>query len=117
MSGSQPLVLVAEDDPSLRLLYRVNLELEGFRVAEAATVDEARAAVEAERPAAVVLDLRLGTTDAGGLLDELRAGGLPVVVLSGASDLEAYRGRASELLGKPFEPDELVRVVARVAVG
>ena len=117
MTGSEPLILVAEDDASLRLLCRVNLELDGFRVAEAATAEDARAAVNGERPAAVVLDLRLGTTDASGLLDELRAAGLPVVVLSGASDLEAYRGRASEVLGKPFEPDELVRVVTRVAVG
>jgi DNA-binding NtrC family response regulator len=37
-------VLVVDDDASLRLLCRVNLELDGFDVREAATLDEARAA-------------------------------------------------------------------------
>jgi DNA-binding response OmpR family regulator len=114
--GRAPLILVVEDDASIRLLCRINLELDGFRVEEAATVAEARAAVAAERPALVVLDLWLGTEDAGGLLDELRAGGSPVVILSGASDVE-HEERASEVLAKPFEPLALVAVAKRLASG
>ena len=80
VTDAGPLILVVEDDASIRLLCRINLELDGFRVEEAATVAGARAAVAAERPALVVLDLWLGVEDAGDLLDELarrRAAGRP----------------------------------------
>jgi len=107
VTGSGSLILVVEDDASLRLLCRVNLELDGFRVAEAATETDAREAVAAERPALVVLDLLLGTTESGALLDELRADGVPVVLLSGVSELDAYRDRASAVLAKPFDPATL----------
>src|SRR5262249_10502850 len=116
VTGPVPLILVVEDDPSIRLLCRINLELDGFRVEEAATVAEARAAVSVERPALVVLALWLGTEDASALLDELRGGGSPVVVLSGASDVE-HEERASEVLAKPFEPLELVDVAKRLTSG
>ena len=94
MTDGGPRILVVEDDASLRLLCRVNLELDGFRVEEAATVEEARAAVAAARPALVVLDLRLGADTADELLDELRASRVAVVLLSGAADVETYRDRA-----------------------
>jgi DNA-binding response OmpR family regulator len=112
-----PLILVVEDDASLRLVCRVNLELDGFRVEEAATVAEARDAVARERPAAVVLDLWLGIEDAGDLLDELRAEGLPVVLLSGADDAGDYAERATEVMGKPFEPTALVAVAQTLTNG
>jgi DNA-binding response OmpR family regulator len=111
------LILVVEDDASLRLVCRVNLELEGFRVEEAASVAEAHNAAARERPALVVLDLWLGTEDAGGLLDELRGDGLPVVLLSGADDAGDYAGRATEVMGKPFEPMALVAVAQRLTSG
>jgi len=117
VSADGPLILVVEDDESLRLVCRVNLELDGFRVAEAATAGAARAAVAAERPAAVFLDLLLGTEDSGDLLDELRAAGVQVVLLTGASDVDGYRERATELMGKPFEPAALVDVAKRLANG
>jgi two-component system C4-dicarboxylate transport response regulator DctD len=109
------LVLVVEDDPALRLVCRVNLELSGFAVAEAATLDEARSAVAAESPALVLLDLHLGGTAADELLDELRAAGTPVVLVSGTADVRAYEGRASAVLAKPFEPAELVETTRRLA--
>jgi DNA-binding response OmpR family regulator len=101
----------------LRLVCRVNLELEGFRVEEAAAAAEARDAVAREQPALVFLDLWLGTEEAGGLLDELRGAGLPVVLLSGADDAGEYAGRATEVMGKPFEPASLVAVAQRLTHG
>ena len=116
MTGAPPLILVVEDDPSIRLLCRINLELDGFRVEEAASLAEARAALASERPALVVLDLLLGAEDAGVLLDELRAAGDAVVVLSGATDVE-HEGRACEVIAKPFEPLTLVDVAKRLTSG
>ena len=50
MQSPDDSILIVEDDPSLRLLCRVNLELEGYRVREAANVDEARRELAAARP-------------------------------------------------------------------
>ena len=43
-------VLVVDDEPALRLLCRVNLELEGHRVLEASTLTEARELIATEAP-------------------------------------------------------------------
>ncbi len=117
MAESGPSILIVEDDGSLRLLCRVNLELEGYRVREAATLAEARSAVAGERPGCVFLDVRLGGELSGDLLDELRATGIPVVLVSGTDDLAAYRERATEVLAKPYLPEDLVSAARRHFVG
>ena len=111
--GEQASVLVVEDDPALRLLARVNLELEQFSVREAATLEEARAAVAAERPGVVFLDVHLRGESTDVLLGELRRAGVPVVVVTGSADPEEYRDRADDVIGKPFEPSALVAAARR----
>jgi DNA-binding response OmpR family regulator len=106
-------VLVVEDDPNLRLLCRVNLELEQFEVREAGTLEEARSAVAAERPELVFLDVHLHGQATDVLLDELRAEGVPVVVVTGSADITQYRHRADQVLSKPFEPASLVAAARR----
>jgi DNA-binding NtrC family response regulator len=106
-------ILVVEDDASLRLVCRVNLELENFTVREADGLDEARAAVAEERPALVFLDLHLGGGASDGLLDELREAGIPVVLVSGTVDVTEYRDRATAVLPKPFDPADLVAAAHR----
>ncbi len=113
-SGS---ILLVEDDAALRLVCRVNLELEGFPVREATGLDEARTAVAAERPSLVFLDLHLGSGASDELLDELRADGIPVVLVSGTVDVSGYDGRATAVMAKPFDPDELVAAARRYSVG
>jgi DNA-binding response OmpR family regulator len=108
-------VLVVDDDVSLRLLCRVNLELDGFAVREAATVAEADAAVAAERPDVVLLDVHLQVGDTRNLLMRLREAGIPVALVTGSADLNDYRGAADALLGKPFEPRDLVETARRLA--
>jgi DNA-binding response OmpR family regulator len=117
VTGGGPLILVVEDDPSLRLLARVNLELDGFRVSEADTCAAARVAVAVERPAAVFLDALLGAEPCDELLAELCAAGIPVVVVSGVDGLDGYRDRASEVLAKPFDPQALGVVAGTLAAG
>jgi len=107
-------VLVVEDDPGLRLLARVNLELEEFSVREAGTLEEARAAVAAERPVLVFLDVHLEGESTDALLEELRGAGVPVVVVTGTADATQYRDRADEVLGKPYDPSALVAAARRL---
>ncbi|HEY8645416.1 MAG TPA: response regulator [Gaiellaceae bacterium] len=107
--------LVVDDDAALRLLCRVNLELEGFAVREATTVAEADAAIAAERPDVVVLDVHLGGEQTHDLLARIRADGIPVMLVTGSVDIHDYRDIADAVLGKPFVPQTLVETARRLA--
>jgi DNA-binding NtrC family response regulator len=115
MHATAARALVVDDDAALRLLLRVNLELDGFTVREAATVAEARVAVAADRPDVVLLDVHLGAEQTQELLDELRAAGIPVALVTGSVDVELYRGRADAIVAKPFEPEQLIEIARRLA--
>ncbi|HZO49980.1 MAG TPA: response regulator [Gaiellaceae bacterium] len=110
-----PRALIVEDDPALRLLSRVNLELDGFEVEDAATVAEAEAALAAAVPDVVLLDLHLGRSPSTGLLERLRSAGIPVAIVTGTDDLEALAGAADAVLAKPFAPEDLVSTARRLA--
>jgi DNA-binding response OmpR family regulator len=114
MEAPQPTALVVDDDPALRMLCRVNLELEGFAVREASTVDEAEAAVVAERPDVVLLDVHLGGEESTAILERFRADGIPVALVTGSADMRDL-GAADAVLAKPFEPRELVEIARRLA--
>jgi DNA-binding NtrC family response regulator len=115
--GKGPIVLVVDDEPSIRLLCRVNLELEGFDVREAGTLAEARAAVEAEPPAVILLDMHVGNERGATLLTELalRRPRIPVALVTGSVDMQDYRDSADAILGKPFVPQMLVETARRLA--
>lgn len=110
-------VLVVDDDASIRLLCRVNLELDGHKVLEAATLDEARASLREESVSLLVLDVHVGREDGRTLVEELRANGseLPVVLLTGSSEAQVDRGAADRVIVKPFAPAELTRAVVDLA--
>ncbi len=113
-------VLVVDDERSLRLLCRVNLELEGHHVREAGSLVEARAEIEAAAPDVVLLDIHLGADDGLELIDELHALDLHtrVVLLSGTAEVgPELRGRVDGVLGKPFELGRLAEVVRGCPVG
>jgi CheY-like chemotaxis protein len=108
-------VLVVDDEPSLRLLVRVNLELDGHVVREAANLGQARAELERQAPDVVLLDIHVGSEDGLELLDEIRALDLPVrvILLSGSAEVGPdLRTRVDGVLGKPFELGRLNEAVA-----
>jgi DNA-binding response OmpR family regulator len=115
MQASRPRALVVDDDDALRVLVRVNLELEGFEVREASTLAAAEAAVRAGGLDVVLLDVHLGGTDTHTLRDRIRAIGVPVALVTGSADVDEYRGQADAVLPKPFDPQTLVQVARRLA--
>jgi DNA-binding response OmpR family regulator len=115
MEGSSLKALVVDDDAALRMLMRVNLELDGFAVTEAETIDEARRAAAGARPDVVLLDLHVGREDSSSLLRELRAAGVRVAVVTGSADVDDYRDVADGVLEKPFEPSSLLELARRLA--
>jgi DNA-binding response OmpR family regulator len=106
-------VLVVDDEPAIRLLCRVNLELGGYEVREAATLEEARTHVE-DGVDVVLLDMHVGNERGEQLLLELKERGIPVAVVTGSTDLAAVSAAADAVLGKPFTIDELEATVARL---
>lgn len=112
----KPAVLVVDDEAAIRLLCRVNLELEGFRVLEASSLAEARRELDTGDVALVLLDMRVGLERGDALLDEVHDLGIPVVVVSGSAEVDAdWTGRADRVLGKPFEIRDLLDAVRSLA--
>jgi DNA-binding NtrC family response regulator len=114
--GEKTVVLVVDDEPAIRLLCRVNLELDGYEVREAATLKEAREALAAGGIAVVLLDMHVGLERSEELLGELRESGQRVVVVTGSTDLDAeWSNDADAVLAKPFAIDHLLQAVRSLA--
>jgi DNA-binding response OmpR family regulator len=113
MSGVRGTVLVVDDDASIRLLCTVNLELEGYRVREAARLDDARRVLATEPVDAVLLDVHVGLDDGRELLDEIRAGwpATRVALFTGSADADRIP-RGDALISKPFKIEDLLDTVA-----
>lgn len=111
-------MLVVDDEPSIRLLCRVNLELEGHRVHEAATLGEARDVLERDEIDVLLLDVHVGGEDGWALLRELRdrEAGVRVCLLTGSVDIAPEdEAKADATLGKPFTLEELLTTVHGLA--
>lgn len=110
-------VLIVEDDPSLRLLCRVNLELEQHRVLEADTLARARELVNSEPIDVVLLDLHVGEEHGFDLLPHIRAArpDAAVCLLSGTSETDPGRPEGVHaFIRKPFELEDLTGTVQRL---
>ena len=113
---SEPLVLVADDEPMVREVLQRYLEKEGFRVR---SVEDGPSAIEAfaeTGPDLVLLDLMLPGLDGLEVFRQIRAGAATPVIMLTARGHETDRIVGLELgaddyVAKPFSPRE---VVARV---
>jgi DNA-binding NtrC family response regulator len=111
-------VLVVDDDPSIRFLCRVNLELDGWLVREAGTLDQAREELLDGDVAVVLLDVHVGTHSGIAYLAELRRDhpGISVAMLTGAVGTSALEGATPDaVLAKPFTLEQLAETVRRLA--
>lgn len=123
MSSSLGRVLVVDDDTVIRQLIIVNLELEGFEVATAVDGQDFLDKVKDIRPDVVTLDIMMPRLDGWEAAERLRAdpetAGIKVVLLSArAQEADLERGSrigVDAYLTKPFDPDELIEVVRRLA--
>lgn len=112
-------ILVVDDDPNLREVVRVALELQRFEVVEAADGKSGLELFATRSPSAVVLDLMMPELDGFEVCRRLRAQSrVPIVFLSSRDD-ELDRVLGLELGGddyvtKPFSPRELVARVKAV---
>ena len=111
-------MLVVDDDQALRMLCRVNLELEGHRVLEAASLAEAREQLADADVDVVLLDVHVGRDDGRKLLDEIRAGasGARVALFSGSVGFDFEPpSEVDAVVSKPFSLEVLASTVERLA--
>jgi CheY-like chemotaxis protein len=129
-ANSPRRALIAEDDPSARDLLRRTLEKDGWVVTDVANGREALAAIAAQPPALILLDLMMPEVDGFEFLAEISQHSewrhIPVVVITAKELSEEDRlflngsfmlsGCVKRLLKKgTFSLDDLVRQVRDVA--
>ena len=123
-----PRVLVVDDTPPLRLLIRINLELEGFEVEEAVDGQDAlerlAAMADDELPALITFDVVMPRMDGFDAAEAVRAdpryeGVALVMVTTQAGPADRLRGQqigVDAYVTKPFEPGELTETLQQVLV-
>ncbi len=105
---------MVDDEPSIRLLLRVNLEFDGHEVVEAGSLAEARERLATGGVRVVVLDLNLRGERSSDLVAECHSlePPVPVVLVTGSVEGGAERALGADaVLPKPFEPTALVAKV------
>jgi CheY-like chemotaxis protein len=117
----QPLweryILVVEDDPTLRELYRSTLRAAGYAVVGVEDGLDALRLIEGGKPRAVVLDLALPRLDGREVSKELRSNAatqdIPVVIVTGTDSSDLDPKHFACVLKKPIHPDALVEAVQK----
>lgn len=113
-SNAEFLVLVAEDDPSVRNAVERVLELEGYHVKTANDGNAALDLIESLKPHAVVMDVMMPFADGLTVTRELRHRGnrTPVLLLTARHEVgdrvAGLDAGADDYLVKPFAVDELL---------
>jgi DNA-binding response OmpR family regulator len=111
-------VLVIEDDPATATLLEDLLSAEGYAVTVLDSALGAHTVVDRQQPAAVVLDQGLPYRRGSALLEELKAdprtAGIPVLIVSAYTEAlpRGAAALAAAVVTKPFDTDELLRLVA-----
>ena len=117
-------LLIVDDDPGLRALFRTTFEIVDVEVDEASNGFEALEAIARSRPDAIVVDVRMPGMDGLELCRRINGDpaleGVAVVLLSGSGEEGAELAQevgADTFVRKPFSPLELLDVVGRLTGG
>ena len=113
-------ILIVDDEPSIRKTTRIAVESAGHAAAEAPSALRALKAIDEDAFDACFLDLKLGTDDGLQTLEKLLAAqpALAVVMFTAyaniATAVEAMRRGAFDFIPKPFTPDQIRGVIAKI---
>ena len=101
-------ILIVDDEPDIRFMMRLILELAGHQVTEAANGTAALDRILEQPPDLVVTDVMMPVMDGAEFMGRLRAdpatSGIPILAVTGNPD---RAGAADATLTKPFSPNEL----------
>ena len=118
-----PLILVLEDEPSLREMLVFALRGAGYDAAGAETVEEALDIAVKAPPDLALVDIMMAPVEGLEFARTIRATApaplrdIPIIAMSGMDRVEggekALMAGCNHFIPKPLEPDELVRAVKR----
>ena len=110
---NKPLILVVEDDSTVRNLITTTLKSNEYRFITASTGEAAIAAVTTQQPDILFLDLGLPDMDGIAIIKRIRSWSqMPIIVISARSEdadkVAALDAGADDYLTKPFSVTELL---------
>lgn len=124
MSEESPLILIADDDPDLRQLVRLNLESTNCRIIEANDGEKTVELLLTERPDLVILDVMMPVLTGWEVLRYIRTNkdsdlaSTGVLMLTGIgetlNELSSPMYGADDYIDKPFKGQELLFKARRV---
>jgi two-component system alkaline phosphatase synthesis response regulator PhoP len=121
-STNEGRILVVDDEASIRLICRVNLDASGFEVVEAEDGETALSLARTERPDLILLDVMLPGIDGWAVAEELseiaETRDIPIVFITARStapdELRSHAVGGVAYIAKPFDPKHLSETVTRV---
>jgi DNA-binding response OmpR family regulator len=115
-------ILVVDDEDSVRQLFQIMLQHEGYEVVLASNGAEALLAAHNDKPDLIILDWMMPVLDGLSVLRQLRSDAstqhIPILMLTARhsdSDTTAALVQGADVyLTKPFEPAEVLSVISRL---
>jgi DNA-binding NtrC family response regulator len=118
--NTEPVVLIVDDEETIRKLLKARFERDGFRVVTASSAEDAQQVVASTPDLGVIVtDIRMPGKDGLTLTSEIKEHHkhLKVIVMTGHGEkstaIRALRIGASDYLEKPFDIEEMVHAVTR----
>jgi two-component system nitrogen regulation response regulator NtrX len=117
---TKPRILVIDDEAAIRDSLKMILEYEDYQFVGASSGQDGLAAVQKERPDAVLLDIKMPGMDGMEVLRKLHAldESLPVIVISGhgatATAVEAIKSGAVDFFDKPLSTERVIVTLRNV---
>lgn len=116
---NKKVILIIDDDPDILSSLRLTLESAGYRVLAASSGAEGIGVFMENTPDMVICDIMMEKIDTGiRLVREIRGKNkkVPLFLLSDigrltATNIDIYELGCNGTFQKPFDPDELLRVV------
>ena len=118
-------ILIADDEPQIRILLNATLSVNDYQLFEAADGDQALAMIEVHKPDLVILDWMMpkltGIQVAESLRDNPLTASIPIIMLT-ARGMQRDRqiGKLAgiqEYVVKPFSPNNLLEIVETIMNG
>jgi two-component system, chemotaxis family, chemotaxis protein CheY len=115
-------ILTVDDSASVRWTIKIALTGEGYDVAEACDGEEGLRNAESGRFDLIITDLNMPVMNGLAMIQALRKipaqAGMPILFLTTESDgglkAEAKAAGATGWMTKPFDPDNLIKLVKKI---
>jgi len=114
---TDPKILVIDDDKSIRKIFRINLEEEGYIIDLAESGEEALRKVENQRYNLALIDIKLGDMEGTDLLESFqeKAPQMKKIIVTGFPSLQnaiqALNRGADAYILKPVKIDQLLEII------